>query len=479
MLSKIAFVNPPFMKGFSRSQRSPAVTKSGTLYYPYWLAYGAGWAQKKGFEVGLFDFVASAADYKKAASELKNFSPDLIVVDSSTPSIAGDLAFVKKLKTVLPKSFVCIVGTHVSAMPARIIKSEGVDFVAVGEYDQTIVDLASAIEKGKPFDLVAGLVMRKGKRVITTKPRSLLKNLDDFPFVSQIYSCFLNIDDYYFSAADHPMVMIMTGRGCPFGCFFCVYPQLMFGRQYRMRSPRNIADEFAYIEKSLPRVKEVVIDDDTFTVDEERVRSFCQLLLNQKNKLKWSTNARATLSLKTMRAMKKAGCRLLIVGYESGSQEVLEKMGKKITIADSLLFARNARRAGLLVHGCFMVGNPGETKKTMEKTLQFAKTLLPDSAQFYPLFVYPGTRAYDWAKDSGYLRTEDYRQWLDGLGQHRCVVDLPDLSAREMMDFCRRAFVSYHLSPRYLFYKLFQMFRDPAEGVRSLRGGFNLIKSYV
>ena len=476
---RTAFVNPPFLPKFSRGQRSPGVTKSGTLYYPYWLTYACGWAQKSGFEVYLFDFVASKDNFVTAVKKIKKFNPQLVVIEASTPSIFNDLRFAKRIKRKL-NCFVLLAGTHVSALPKWTLKqAPQIDAVAVGEYDQTVVDLAKALQKKADLNLVNGLVFREGKAIIANQPRALLKNLDDFPFVSQIYQQFLNPKDYYFAAADYPMVMMITGRGCPFGCFYCLYPQVMHGLKYRFRKPQNVVAEFEYIKTHLPEVKEVVIEDDTFTTNLPRVQDICRLLIKNKNQLKWSTNVRVHLDLKTMRLMKQAGCRLLIVGYESGSQKVLNGMDKKIRLADSLKFARNAKTAGLLVHGCFMVGNPGETRKTMQQTLEFAKTLDPDSAQFYPLFVYPGTRAFAWAERNGYLKTTNFNRWLNQAGGHQTVVDLPHLSAQDMMDFCNQAYRQFHLRPAYLLKKLVQLIHHPDESARSIRSALRYFKNLL
>jgi len=317
--------------------------------------------------------------------------------------------------------------------------------------------------------------------------------LDNLPFVSSIYKQFLDLKKYYFAAADWPMVMIIGGRGCPYGCSFCLYPQTMHGLGFRTRSAQNLASEFAYIKKDLPQVKEVVLEDDTFTADQARVAEFCRLLIKQIShptgdiarhlrykSIKWSANVRVGLDLKTMKLMKKAGCRLVIVGYESGSEAVLKGMNKKIKPNDSLVFAQNARKAGLLVHGCFVVGNPGETLATMQQTLDFAIKLDPDSAQFYPLFVYPGTKAYIWAKQNYYLQTEDYTRWLKSDGSHNCVVDLPGLSAEQMMAFCDQAYKKFHLRPQYIIKKFKQLVIRPSEGVRSVRSGIKyLISNYT
>lgn len=477
---KVAFINPPFLKNFSRGQRSPAVTKAGTLYYPYWLAYAAGWAQKQGFKVTLFDFVASYNNHQSAITKIKNFKPQLLVIETSTPSIFNDLEFAKRVKKNLPNCFLVLVGTHVSALPKWTLqKTKEIDAVAVGEYDQTIVDLAHVLQKGVNLKRVDGLVFREGRKLITTSPRRFLQNLDDFPFVSQIYQQFLNPKDYYFAAAGYPMIMIISGRGCPFGCFFCLWPQVLHGLKYRTRSAENLAAEFAYVQREMPEIKEIVIEDDTFTANLDRVRQFCKLLITRKNEIKWSTNARVHLDLETMELMKQAGCRLLIVGYESGSQKVLDGMGKKIKLEDSLKFADNARQAGLLVHGCFMVGNPGETQKTMEETLDFAIKLRPDSAQFYPLFVYPGTKAFAWAQKEGFLKTTDFHRWLTSKGDHNCVINLPNLTASEMTDFCNKAYLKFHLRPQYLAKKIIQLFNNFDEGKRSIRSALRYFRKIL
>lgn len=179
--------------------------------------------------------------------------------------------------------------------------------------------------------------------------------------------------------------MIFTGRGCPNKCFFCVYPQVFYGRRYRLRSAENVVKEFEYIVKNFPDVKEIGIEDDTFTADLPRARKICKLLIKKgiNKKVNWWANTRVNLDLKTMKLMKKAGCRLIIAGYESGVQELLNNMHKGITIEQSMKYAENSKKAGLLVHGCFMVGFPGETKETMRQTIEFAKKLKPDTAQFF------------------------------------------------------------------------------------------------
>ena len=243
-----------------------------------------------------------------------------------------------------------------------------------------------------------------------------------------------------------------------------------------MRSPENIAAEFACVAENLPEVREIGIEDDTFTIDRKRVERFCRMLIESNNRLKWYCNVRADLDYDLMALMRQAGCRLVTVGFESGEQAILDGMRKNLRAADYPRFARDAKRAGLLVHGCLIAGLPGETRQTLEKSFRLAKELDCDSMQFYPLIVYPGTEAYRWAKGNGYLLTEDYRQWLTPAHAHNCVLSFPRLSREELEEFCERAYRRYHLNCRYLLKKLLQMFRRPSEGRRTLRSAFNYLR---
>ena len=463
-------LNPPFHPRFSRSQRSPAVTKGGTLYYPFWLAAATGVLEKDGFDCLLLDAPARGFARGEVLSRAADFSPDIVVCDTSTPSIYNDAEVAESLKETLPRAFVVLTGTHPTALPEETLAlAPRVDAVALGEYDYTLRDLARRLKAGGDPAGVAGLCIRRGGICLRTAPRPLIEDLDELPFVSETYRKHLDIRDYYFAAADYPVVQIISARGCPQRCFFCVYPQTFHGRRFRPRSPENVAAEFAFIAANLPEAREIGLEDDTFTVDRGRARRICELLVGQRNRLKWYTNVRADLEYETLAAMKEAGCRLVTVGFESGSQELLNRMKKGLRLGQSRAFVKNARRAGILVHGCIMVGNPGETRETMAESLRFAKELACDSFQFYPLIVYPGTEAYAWAKAHGYLLTEDYSKWMSPSLSHASPLSLPGISMEEMERFCERAYRSYHFNPRYLARKLVQSALRPSEGRRNLR----------
>jgi radical SAM superfamily enzyme YgiQ (UPF0313 family) len=450
---KVLLVNPPFKPKYSRNSRSPAVTKGGTIYYPIWLAYATGVLEKEGFDVKLVDAPARGLTFEEVSKIAKDFEPSMVVVDTSTPSIYNDVKVASKLKNIT-NGFVVLVGTHVSALPEETLKlDENIDAVTTYEYDYTLPELARCVEHKKDLKNVKGIVFRSSSgKIIRNKDRPVVENLDNLPFAAEVYKNHINIRDYFYSSAGHPMVMIITGRGCPFRCFWCNWPQVFHGRRYRLRSAENVVKEFEWIVGNLPEVKEIGIEDDTLTADIGRVRDMCKMLVGKKihKKIKWYANVRVNLDLETMKLMKQAGCRMLIPGYESGVQKLLDNARKGIKLEQSRQFAKNAKKAGLLVHGCFIIGLPGETRETARQTIEFAKELDPDDAQFFPLIVYPGTEAYEWAEKNKYLTTHDFSKWNTEEGWHDSHVSTPQLSKEEVMVLCNKGRVEFYLRPKFI-----------------------------
>jgi radical SAM superfamily enzyme YgiQ (UPF0313 family) len=467
---KVLMLNPPFLPKFSREQRSPAVTKSGTLYYPMWLAYATGVLEAAGFDVKLVDAPAQGLGMEGLIPLVKHFAPDMAVVDTSTPSIYNDVKVAAKIKELVPGCTTALVGPHVSALPEETLQLDpSIDVIARGEYDYTLRDLASAVSQGDDFADVAGICFRQNGEIIRTEDRPYIDNLDEIPLVSRVYKRHLNIKDYFYAISQYPEVTIITGRGCPHRCTYCVYPQVFQGREYRARSPENVVEEFQYIAEAFPSVKEIFIEDDTFTIERGRCRQICEELVRVKNKISWTANARADVDFETLKLMKAAGCRLVCVGVESGNQNVLNNIKKGISLKQIRRFFRDAKRAGILVHGCFLVGNKGENPETLEQTLSFSKELNPDTAQFFPLMVYPGTEAYLWAKQENLLRSEDFSQWVTQDGLHNCVVGQPGLSSGDLVAFCDRARREFYLRPEYFLWKSRQVLRHPTEFKRTAK----------
>ena len=483
----IIFINPPFKAEygkFSRESRSPAITKSGALYYPLWLIYAAAYSKKQGHHVDFIDAPAKPLNAGETIdlvrNKVQNENKILFVLDTSTPSIKSDAEFGKSLKEHFPNSFVILVGTHPTTCAEETLGySNNLDAVAIGEYDYIIQELATALDQGTDLCKVRGLCLNLGGDFIRTEPMPLIEKLDEIPFASAFIKEYLDENDYFFAAAEFPEIQIFTGRGCPFQCNFCVYPQTMHGHKFRARSAGNVVDELEYIVQNFPKVREIVIEDDTFTADKKRVQEICSLLITKgiNKKLRWLCNARVNLDLETMKLMKKAGCRLIIPGIESGNQQILNNIKKGTKVEQFQEYVKNAKKAGLLIHACYMVGNQGETKETMEDTLRLALRLNTDTAQFFPLIPYPGTGAYKWAKDNNYIEP-DYTKYCKEDGTHNTVLNLPSLSAEEMVCFCNTARRKYYLRPRYILHRIKVGLTDWNDFKRSLKA-FSKLKKYL
>lgn len=485
----VIFINPPFKAEygkFSRESRSPAITKSGALYYPLWLIYAAAWVKKNGYNVDFIDAPAKLMDQTSTLSKIEKIVDTteklFFVLDTSTPSIKSDILFGEELKKRYINSFVCLVGTHPSATPEETLGLGGnIDAVAVGEFDETILFLADALKADSDISSINGIVYRTSDNMIVkTQPATYITDLDKIPFASEFIKTYLSEWDYFFPAGMYPAIQIFTGRGCPCHCTFCVYPQVMHGHKYRARSPKNVVAEFEYIAENFADVKEVVIEDDTFTADKERVKEICELLIAKRlhKRLSWLCNARVnTLDLETMKIMKKAGCKLLIPGIESANQQILNNIKKGTKVEQFFTYVKNAKKAGLKIHACYMIGNQGETKETMQETLKLALQLNTDTVQFFPLIPYPGTEAYNWAVKNNFINL-NYEKYVNEDGTHNTVLNETDLTAQEMVDFCNYARKKYYLRPRYILHRLVTGLTDFEDLKRSLKA-FTKLKNYL
>ncbi|MBN1658859.1 MAG: radical SAM protein [Anaerolineae bacterium] len=477
----VLVLNPPFHARYSRSQRSPAVIKSGVVYYPIWLAYATGVLEQDGFAAKLVDAPAAGLSLDSVLQLAGDMQPRLVVIDTSTPSIHNDVQVAAAIKQRVPGAFTLLVGPHVTAMPEESLRLDpAIDAVARGEYDYTVRDAARALAGGSDLEDVAGISYRaaRGDEIVHNEARAPIEDLDVLPLVSEVYRRHLQIEDYFYSITRYPEVTIITGRGCPHRCSYCLWPQTLTGHRYRRRSVSNVADEFEFIARELPQVKEIFVEDDTLTVDRARCLALSEELVRRGNRLPFTANSRANVSYETLAALHRAGLRLVCVGFESGDQAVLDAMHKGIRVEQFHQFQADARRAGVLVHGCFMAGGPGETHESLARTLDLAKKLNPDTAQFFPLMVYPGTEAYEWAVENDYLVTHDFREWLTPEGLHRPMVNHPALTAAELMAWCDEARRSFYLRPGYIARKLWQVLAHPAEAGRILKA-FRVFSRYL
>ncbi len=477
---KVVFLNPPYFPMFSRESRSPCVTKSSTLYWPMFMAYAAGCVEEDGNEIQVIDSPAMDLDLEATLERIREFGPALAVLNTSTPSINNDMRVGRALKEKLGCK-IAMMGTHATAEPIEILEREGaIDFVISGEADYTARELVRHL-RGDGVDharKLLGVSWRNGEEPVRNPERPKIENLDALPWVSKVYrkhlfSCYKR---YFYGANINPLIVILSGRGCPFRCTYCVVPQTLTGHTYRKRSIKDVVDEMAYIKENFPDLGEIFFEDDTFTAHPTRTAELCQEVIDRGLKVTWSANARADVKYEVLDKMKRAGCRELCVGFESSSMDVLKNVKKGLAGGMSEKFMDAANKAGILIHGCFMVGNLGDTKETLQGTLEFAKKLNPNTAQFYPIMAYPGTTAYDEARSRGELASEDYDQWLDKDGQHNTTVIRKGLTSQELVDFCDRARREFYLRPAYIYKQAKMALTNSRERYRVLRGAGTLVK---
>ncbi len=484
MSLRVLLLNPPYFPQFSKNSRSPAVSKGGCVYYPIWLGYAAGSLEINGHQVKLVDATApkDMMSVEKMIEIVQEFNPRLLIMHTVTSSVVNDAKVAAKIKEAVPSITIAMVGPHVSAVSENTLTiAPAVDLILRKEYDLTSVELANRIEQKQPLTDMQGITFRNEQNEIIKNPDAPdvpSEYLDKIPFVTQVWAKHLNIKDYFYPSVLWPEVTVITGRGCPFRCTFCDWPQTFTGHNFRSRSVKNIVDEFEWIKTNLPYVKDIMIEDDTFTVDRARVKQICQEVIDRGLNVTWTVNSRADVDLETLKIMKKAGCRLVCVGVESASQEILNNIKKGTSTTKIEQFFKDTKEANVLVHACFMMGNRGETKETIKQTVQFAKKMNPDTVQFFPIMVYPGTEAYEWAKTNNFLtiKAENWENWLLEDGTHNTIVSTDKLTATELVDACDDARREFYMRPEFIAAKIWEGITTPSEFPRLVKSGRTFFK---
>lgn len=452
-------LNPPSFEGFdgSAGSRYQACREVRSFWYPTWLAYPAGMVE----ESRLVDASADGLKPDDVIREARGF--ELTVIHASTPTFPHDAAFAARLKEAHPGMTIGFVGPHATvAGEACLRDAPAADFVALGEFDDTVAE----VSRGLPFARVSGVVFREGASLRRTAPRPLIGDLDRLPFVTEVYARDLRMENYFIGYLRHPYVSLYAGRGCRGRCTYCLWPQTIGGGRYRVRSADNVSREIERARRLFPQAREFFFDDDTFT-DHPQLEAIARTM--GRLGLTWSCNARADVPGKTLRHMKEHGLRLLTVGFESGSQKILDNIRKGIKVEAARLFARTARELGILIHGTFILGLPGETTETMEETMRFAREMDPYSLQVSLAAPYPGTRLYEQAKRGGWLTTEG--EGLVRGGIQDSVMSYPWLSREEIFAAVETFYRRFYLRPGPVLRILKEMMRDRNEFFRRVREG--------
>ncbi len=437
---KTLFLNPPSFENFDggAGSRWPATREIESYWYPVWLAYPAGMLEG----ARLLD----APSHHVSAEETINIARDyeFLVLFTSTPGFPGDIRLVKKIREVNPKIKIAFVGPHVSVLPERSLKAcPEIDFVVRKEFDYAVCEFA----QGKPLEEILGISFLKNGSVVHTPDRPEVQDLDSLPHVTEIYRRDLDVTKYNVPFLLYPYVSLYTTRGCPAQCTFCLWPQTLSGHPWRKRSTDDVAREMAKAKEFWPDVREFFFDDDTFNIQKVRTIELCAKL--KPLKLTWSCTSRVTTDYETLKAMKEAGCRLLIVGYESGDPQILKNIKKGATVERARQFTKDCHKLGLVVHGDFILGLPGETHDTIRTTVAFAKELDVETIQVSVAHAYPGTELYDYAVKNGFMVGDN--KMVDEGGHQLAHIQYPGLPADDILEAVHRFYDEYYFRPKAVF----------------------------
>ena len=460
-MKKTLFLSPPSFDGFDggAGARYQAKREITSFWYPTWLAQPA--ALVPGSKL-----VDAPAHYQTVDDILKIAKDyELVIMYTSTPTLPNDVKCAEAIKAQNPDTQVGLLGAHAAVLPQQTLEENPIlDFVCRNEFDYTCKELA----EGKPYEDIKGLSYRdRLGNIKHTEERELIHDWDSMPSVFPMYEKHLNFRNYFIGYLLHPYVSLYTGRGCPAKCTFCLWPQTIGGHQYRAKSPTAVGEEMA-LAKSIwgDSVREYFFDDDTFTIDKKRVIAISEHL--KKLNLTWSCNARANLDYETLKTLRDNGLRLLLVGFESGNQTVLDGVKKGIKLEVARKFMHNCNKLGIKVHGAFIIGLPNETKETIEDTIRFACEVSPHTIQVSIASPYPGTELYQQAQENGWFSKANL---VANSGIQLSALEYPNLSAAEIEDAVEQMYRRFYFRRRTIIPIVKEMLVDPQMLVRRLREG--------
>ncbi|WP_242096189.1 MULTISPECIES: hopanoid biosynthesis associated radical SAM protein HpnJ [unclassified Sphingomonas] len=437
-----------------------------SFWYPTWLAQPAALVEGS----KLIDAPAHDQSWDDIKHEVDD--RDLVILHTSTPSFRQDVHTAELIKQRNPRILIGLIGAKVAVQPQEAMDaSPAIDFVARNEFDFTVLDVA----KGMPLAEIDGITWRdRDGAIIHNRDRKVIEDMDSLPFVSPIYKRDLTIEKYFGGYLLHPYISFYTGRGCKSRCTFCLWPQTVGGHNYRTRSIPHVIEEVKYVIANFPEVKEIFFDDDTLTDNLPRVAELAvelgKLGFGKPGfKMAWSCNAKANVPYATLKVLKENGLRLLLVGYESGNQQILHNIKKGLRTDVARQFTKDCHALGIVIHGTFILGLPGETEETIEETIQYAKEIDPHTIQVSLAAPYPGTFLHKQASDNGWFDTSN--ELLTDDGNQIAQLSYPHLPSTVIFDKVEEFYKRFYFRPSKIWSIVSEMLRDWNMMKRRLREG--------
>jgi len=461
-MMKTLFLQPPSFDGFDggAGSRYQAKREIRSFWFPTWLAQPAALVP----DSKLIDAPPARLELGPVLDEARQY--ELVVMHTSTPSFASDVKVAEALKDVNPRLKIGFVGAKVAVEPEdSLTASSAIDFVAREEFDFTIKEVA----EGRPFDAIDGLSYRgAGGTPVHNRDRAVLEDMDALPFVTDVYKRDLKVEDYFIGYLKHPYVSLYTGRGCKSRCTFCLWPQTVGGHRYRVRSVEHVIAEIRQAKAYFPQVKEFFFDDDTFTDNLPRAEAIAKEL--GKLGVTWSCNAKANVPRKTLEVLRDNGLRLLLVGYESGNQQILHNIKKGMRVDVARRFTKDCHELGITIHGTFILGLPGESRETIEETIQFAADINPHTIQVSLAAPYPGTELYRQAVENGWLDAT-HAELIDDRGVQIAPLHYDHLTHTEIFDSVETFYKRFYFRRKKIASLVAEMIKSPEMMKRRLREG--------
>jgi radical SAM superfamily enzyme YgiQ (UPF0313 family) len=430
MRTHVTLVNPPYPSG---SHQHPPFTPLG-------LGYLAAVLEKNQYEVDVIDCQVLKLSFEEFRSEIGKRQPNIVGITSTTLTYKSALRIAKIAKEVCPNCTTLLGGSHVTFWDDKALQEcSCLDVVVRKEGENTLLELVQKLKVGKSFHDVIGITYRKDGKIARNPDRPYIENLDDLPFPAHHLWPLASLLKY-----GSVIFPVMTSRGCVFWCEFCTAVR-MFGRRYRMRSPKNVVDELEFLHKTYG-AHQFTFYDDAFTVDQQRTAEICEEIKNRKLKIEWDCETRVDMVTKELLLkMKEAGCMAVWFGVESGAQNVLDAMKKGISTAQTIRAFKWAKEVGLMTVAGVVFGFPGETKETIWETIKFIERISPQDVGYYIATPYPGTPLYDFVKESGWLKVTDF----DKYDTATPIFDIPTISMQELREIRERALQRFYLRPTY------------------------------
>jgi radical SAM superfamily enzyme YgiQ (UPF0313 family) len=446
------------------------------LVPPLGLAYLAAVLEKEGLDVRITDG-SRGLSMAEVLAELKAYDPNIVGISCTTPTFLDAIELAETVRGTFPKAITVLGGAHVTAIPQEAMLEEVFDVGVISEGEMTFLELVEGIEdKGsqEAVDLgqINGLAYREGGRVVLTPPRDRIKDLDSLPHPAR--HLLPPLSEYRPTPASYrklPAAVMMTSRGCPYGCTFC--DRGVFGNYVRAHSPERVLAE---IEELLGRygAREIRFFDDTFTINRKRVEKICEMIIERGLRFPWTCLTRVnTVDKGLLRLMKEAGCWQVLFGLESGDPRMLDNLNKGSSVEQNSQAVQLALEAGLGVRGDFIIGTPGETMESLENTLAFTKRSGLDYAHFNKFVPYPGTELYERLVSEGH---EFDTKNLPPIVDHAAIMYVPNgLTREELKEFLDRAHREFYLRPSHVVRRLLRTgswheFTGQAKGALAIVG---------